>query len=184
MDREEAIDLIRPILQDYRMDDELQRLVLFHALAGSLEADAADYRKAALSHWVQRARKDHYVYEVLIEVALAAISRGHPLTGPVFTFVCDVMRGKQKRPRQRGDKHKADNALRDHRICVAIWALERAGRQPSRNVASPHKNSACDLVAEVLWPGQKGKFSAVETVWGKRKKGDAVLYATPSHWYE
>jgi hypothetical protein len=184
MDREEAIDLIRPILQDYRMDDELQRLVLFHALAGSLEADAADYRKAALSHWVQEARKDPYVYEVLVEVVLAAISRGHPLTAPVLTFVCDVMRGKLMRPTQTGDKHKSDNALRDHRICVAIWALERAEWQPiERNAASEHTNSACDLVGEVLWPGQK-KFSAVQTVWSKRKKRDVVLYATPSHWYE
>lgn len=184
MDRDEAIGLISPILQDFEVDGELQRLVLFHALTGSLEADAADYREAALSHWVQQARKDPYVYEVLVEVALAAISRGHPLTDPVLAFVCDVMRGKLPRPRQRGDKHEADNALRNHRICAAIWALKSAEWRPvERNAATSHRNSACDLVAEVLWPGQD-KFSAVQTVWSKRKKGVAVLYATPPHWYE
>jgi hypothetical protein len=184
MDRKKAIDLIRPILKDYGMDDELQRLILYHNLAGYLEADAADYKKSALLHWVQRARKDPYVYEVLIEVTLTAISHNRPLKGPVLTFVRDVMRGKQQRPRQRGDRHKSDNALRDHRICAAIWTLKSAGWRPvSRSATSSHRNSACDVVAEVLWPGQD-KFSAVQSVWRNRKKGDAVLYATPPNWYE
>ncbi|UYV37392.1 hypothetical protein N4R57_21020 [Rhodobacteraceae bacterium D3-12] len=63
------------------------------------------------------------------------------------------------------------DAHRNMLIVSQIKQLEQIGFRPTRNDASTHQNSGCDIVADALQSLGKGmSYSAVERVWKERDK--------------
>lgn len=152
---EQAIELVKPILEPYKTEDmALQHTILALSITGPVAADRL----------MQRARKDAFQYQVAAAWIEYQLQHGNPLPPGAVTLVSDVLNGL-KPPKQKG-RHTAENIGRNVRICAAVQSLIDAGLNPTRNDAGGAV-SACDVVADVLWPGLD-RYQAVKTVWANR----------------
>jgi len=150
------MELVKPILEPHEIEDmALQRIILSLSIFGPEAADRL----------MQRARTDKFQYEVAVDWIERQLQQGNPLPPGAIALVSDVMSRRLKPPEQRG-QHTAVNIGRNVRICAAIKTLIDAGLSPTRNDASGPV-SACDVVAEVLSPGQS-KYQSVKSVWLKK----------------
>lgn len=153
---EQAIELVKPILESYEIKDmALQHSILALSITDSVAADRL----------MQRARTDAFQYRVAASWIEYQLQHGNPLPPGAVSLVSDVLTRQLDPPKQKG-QHKAVNIGRNVRICAAVQSLIDAGLNPTRNDEGGAV-SACDVVADVLWPGQ-AKYQAVKTVWANR----------------
>lgn len=153
---EQAIELVKPILQLYEIEDlALQHSILALSITDNVAADRL----------MQRARTDAFQYKVAVGWIEYQLQHGNPLPPGAIALVSDVMNERLPPPKQKG-QHKAVNIGRNVRICAAVQTLIDAGLKPTRNDESGEV-SACDVVADVLWPGLD-KYQVVKTVWADR----------------
>jgi len=152
---EQAIELVTPILEPFEIVDmALQHSILALSIINSAAADRL----------MRRARTDAFQYGVAVAWIVYQLQHGNALPPGAVALVSDVLTGL-KPPKQKG-QHKAKNIGRNVRICAAVQSLIDAGLNPTRNDEGGAV-SACDVVANVLWPGLH-KYQVVKTVWADR----------------
>lgn len=81
--------------------------------------------------------------------------------------------GLKPAPKRSRGPRKSTNWARDTHIVSMIKILQRHGRDPTRNDASSHKNSGCDVVREAMRRvGHATSYKTIETVWTDRHRLD------------
>ena len=124
-----------------------------------------EFHCEGLPDLLRDAELDSIAFEALQRLAASMMRAGAPLPQTLSTWVADVLDGRAIAPRQRG-KHPQANLHRNLMIFCAISTLiEDGAMSATRNVASAHSNSACDVVAERLGMS----YAAVAKVWRRQK---------------
>jgi hypothetical protein len=157
---EQAIELVKPILERFKIEDvALQHSILSLSITDHVAADQL----------MQRARTDAFQYRVAAAWIEYQLQHGNPLPPGAVALVSDVLTEQLKPPKQKG-QHKVENIGRNVRICAAVQTLIDEGLKATRNDevnGEVEAISACDVVADVLWPGLN-KYQIVKTVWANR----------------
>ena len=124
-----------------------------------------EFHCEGLPDLLRDAERDSIAFEASQRLAASMMRAGVPLPQTLSTWVADVLDGRAIAPRQRG-KHPRANSMRDMSICFVIRMLIRDGAMAAtRNVATAHSNSACDVVAERFGMS----YAAVAKVWQRQK---------------
>ena len=156
---EQAIELVKPILEPFEIEDmALQHTILALSITGPVAADRL----------MQRARTDAFQYRVAAAWIEYQLQHGNRLPPGAVALVSDVLNGLK--PTKQKGRHTAKNIGRNVRICAAVQTLIDKGLKATRNdevKGDVEAISACDVVADVHWPGLK-KYQAVKTVWANR----------------
>ena len=86
----------------------------------------------------------------------------------LYEFAESVLLGELQRPRHSG-KQKLDYKYRDQGICYLVNGLLDKGFSATRNDATEHRNSACDLVAEAMRSANRkpDTYGQVKRIWLK-----------------
>lgn len=124
----------------------------------------------ALRLFIELSKKEHDYWEALCLITARLLRENDPLDDDLRLWVVDVMDGKRKRPKRKPGKRPYANVGRDIHIRTAITVLEGLGLQPTRNVESARRESACDVVAAVLTEyGHSLSYQAIATIWTDAK---------------
>jgi hypothetical protein len=113
---------------------------------------------------------DPLAFEAASEAAADLLRQGLVPPAPLARFVADTLDGKRKRPRRRGPRA----GVLWTRDATVRWVLRRLvglGFQATRNEASDHADSACDIVAEACaMRGEEPRsYEAVRRIWLGRR---------------
>ena len=124
----------------------------------------------ALRLFIELSEKEHDYWEALCLITARLLRENDPLDDDLRLWLADVMDGKRKPPKRKPGKRPYANVGRDIHIRTAITILEGLGLQPTRNVESTRRESACDVVAAVLAEhGHSLSYQAIATIWTDAK---------------
>jgi hypothetical protein len=103
-------------------------------------------------------------FDIASEIAFKNVGGGVELAEGIRHFICMMVGGRCQRPRARG---RARDWLRDRLVLEILQELvAKFGVSPTRNDASDHKNSACDLVSGAFaLAGNDLSYKVLKRIW-------------------
>lgn len=144
--------------------------VLWHALRIQHHVDADGFRRGYtisdeasmyLYRWAFRLPD---AFDIASEIAFANIGGGVELAEGIRHFACTMVGGKHQRPRARG---RTRDWIRNRLLLEVLEELVATfDVAPTRNDASDHKDSACDLVsAACSEAGYRLSYKMLKNLW-------------------
>lgn len=127
----------------------------------------------ALHDHIPRAERSRYVYEALCSLGAGMVSDGQRMPFELRDFICKVLRNEIKRPRKTGRPKNLSQRDRFYYFVIDQISMD-FGVSPTRNRASSHRDSACDIVAEAM-PREGNRpdtYDSLVRIWAKGRKED------------
>ncbi len=151
MERDEGIDLAVRILKASVTPDETSAASILDE--GGLNANMLQVAGVGRivdepDQIIKDARRDPDAFDVLRFGAAQQISTGQTLPVQISLWIADFLLGKIERPAATAGRHKSVGL--HHQAFSLVEMLVQCGFTATRNDASSHRNSACDLVAEAM----------------------------------
>jgi hypothetical protein len=114
---------------------------------------------------------DPYAFDATCRVVATLLISGSPLRNGLEEFAAAVITGSRRRPGRPGLSSEK-LFFRDLFICNLLRRLEARGLNITRNDASKHRNTACDLLSEALLKNglKPTSYNGVKDVWERRPK--------------
>lgn len=153
---ERAIDLIVAI--DRLREEGAELPAILEDPASPIGAELALLRRGAA--------RDPVAWRSLAGIAALMLRNREDLPGPVRDVAIAVLEGRLPCPALRGRPPR--RPLRDEAIAHLVADLaEGFGLAPTRNDASAHRSSACDIAAEALRAlgRSPASYAAVKRIW-------------------
>jgi hypothetical protein len=116
-----------------------------------------------IKNCIKLAEKDYFLFEMLIKsYGMALIEKKNP---PEFftEWVANVLVGNTQCPKKRGPK-KYKNMARNKIFCFAIEETKKLGFDPTRNIATNHTETGCDIIAEAFYYS----YDQIVAIWNDR----------------
>jgi hypothetical protein len=103
-------------------------------------------------------------FDIASQIAFANVGGGVELASGIRHFVCMMVGGRYRRPRARG---RARDWIRDRVLLEILEELvTKFDVRPTRNDASDHQDSACDLVSEAFeLAGNVLSYKVLKSIW-------------------
>jgi len=98
---------------------------------------------------IGKADTDPLAYDVACSIVGRAVRQKAELPEEVSNFAADIITGERQKPKRRG-KNAGAYIFRDRAIVEFVELAISHGFLATRNDASDHQNSACDIVAEAF----------------------------------
>ncbi|MZR29654.1 hypothetical protein [Sneathiella litorea] len=159
-----ATRMLRSVRSQPRPRQELafrEQIELFAVLPETTPGEGKDYRPETYDLTfnvdklpelveVYEQTRNPYALEVLLTIFCNALAFSRPIPKPMTQLVKNwVLNGRIKRTRTSSPETRS----RDSSLVAAILVLrDRAGIDPTRNSATGHSESGCDIAAEI-WNG-------------------------------
>lgn len=112
------------------------------------------------NYFIPKAKYNPDYWEALEQIEVSYHRKGQPLPQGLAEWRVDVIEKKLKKPRRKRGRPRK-NSSRDMQIVHCISVLEFLGMKPMRNDATERKESACDVVAEVL----EKSYRTIKRIW-------------------
>jgi hypothetical protein len=126
-----------------------------------------------LSELIGKADTDPLAFDVACSIVGRAVRQKTDLPEDVASFAADIITGERRKPKRRG-KNAGAYMFRDQAIVEFVELAMSYGFLATRNDASDHENSACDIVAEALKArGLSPKsYKQIKEIWLEHCGGD------------
>lgn len=122
---------------------------------------------------IGKADTDPLAYDVARSIVGRAVRQKADLPEEVASFAADIITGERQKPKRRG-KNAGAYIFRDRAIVEFVELAMSHGFLATRNDASDHQDSACDIVAEAFKAqGLSPKsYKQIKDIWLEHCSGD------------
>lgn len=128
--------------------------------------------EVCLTECLVETESDPAAFDAACEIAGSMLFHGDTLPMPLARFAAEVLGGTRRRPSGRAGPNPETGQIRKTIIVDAIRLARSTGLKATRNEASSHEDSACDVVSEALAQLEMDDLSyeRVRLIWFNRDR--------------